>query len=107
MRPRRTSLVLAVASVLALTLPVWAGAKYRVLHDFGSGSDGYGPFGPLVLDSKGNLYGVTGTGGDGCPGGCGTVFELTPLANGHWKEAILYSFPGGDYSYPWGALTFG
>ncbi len=52
-----------------------------VLHSF-SGSDGAFPLG-VVMDSKGNLYGATGQGGDPkCLGsnghGCGVVFEITP-----------------------------
>jgi uncharacterized repeat protein (TIGR03803 family) len=52
-----------------------------VLHSF-SGSDGAFPVG-VVMDSKGNLYGATGQGGDlKCLGsnghGCGVVFEITP-----------------------------
>jgi uncharacterized repeat protein (TIGR03803 family) len=45
----------------------------------------------------------------GCPGGCGTVFELTPpsTAGGPWKEKLLYSFTGqnGDGAYPTGGLV--
>jgi len=101
--------MLAVAFVLALTLPVWGGAKYKVLHNFGSGSDGYGPFGPPVLDNKGNLYGVTGSGGTGqCSDyGCGTVFELVPKAKGTWRETILHNFTAGsDGAIPWSGLVF-
>jgi uncharacterized repeat protein (TIGR03803 family) len=38
-------------------------------------SDGMAPYGPLILDAAGNLYGVAGGGG---ANGGGTVFELTP-----------------------------
>ena len=50
-----------------------------VLHSFGSGSDGKGPYGDVVLDGAGNLYGTTFTGGSSpyCPGGCGVVWEIT------------------------------
>jgi len=49
-----------------------------------SGSDGSDPFGRLLMDESGNLFGATLTGGTGnrChnyppyPAGCGTVFEL-------------------------------
>jgi uncharacterized repeat protein (TIGR03803 family) len=75
--------------------------KETVLHDFGSfGTDGVKPpFGALFVDSSGNVYGTTDGGGkyrDQCP--CGTVYKLTPGANGKWKETILHSFkqgPGG------------
>jgi hypothetical protein len=53
-----------------------------VLYSFTGGSDGAYPVG-VVMDSKGNLYGATGQGGDpNCLGsnghGCGVVFEITP-----------------------------
>jgi len=47
-------------------------------------NDGASPYGGLVIDSAGNLYGTTGYGGTGdCEVlgsklGCGTVFELRP-----------------------------
>jgi uncharacterized repeat protein (TIGR03803 family) len=47
-----------------------------ILHSFGLNSlDGTKPTGKLVMDSEGNLYGITGSGG---PGGGGTVFKVTP-----------------------------
>jgi uncharacterized repeat protein (TIGR03803 family) len=59
-------------------------------------SDGARPSGALVFDSKGNLYGVTGGGGEsGSTADAGTVFELTPNQNGAWTEKVLYSFAGG------------
>jgi uncharacterized repeat protein (TIGR03803 family) len=68
--------------------------KFTVLHTF-HGADG-GPFpdGWLVRDNEGNLYGMSGNGGDlsGCSGlGCGVVFKLDRGG----KETVLYSFTGG------------
>lgn len=56
------------------------------------------PTSSLVFDSKGNLYGTTNKGGGGdsnffCTNGCGTVFQMTPNADGTWKERVLHSFP--------------
>jgi uncharacterized repeat protein (TIGR03803 family) len=67
----------------------------KVLHSFGNGLDGQHPYGSLVFDSTGNLYGTTTAGGtdQSCrPDGCGTVFELFPLGEGVWAEKVLYNF---------------
>lgn len=42
-------------------------------------SDGESPNAGLVQATNGNLYGTTGRGGLYCSGGCGTVFEITPV----------------------------
>ena len=65
--------------------------QFQIIHAFGGPGDGIGPGGGMVMDSKGNLYGVTGAGG--AQGGGGTVYELSPGANGPWTETILHSFP--------------
>jgi uncharacterized repeat protein (TIGR03803 family) len=79
-----------------------------VLYGFRGGDDGGVPWGALVLDKGGNLYGTTyNGGGKACSGeGCGTVFELTPSGSG-WTETILYSFQGGsDGGFPYAGLVF-
>jgi uncharacterized repeat protein (TIGR03803 family) len=48
---------------------------YSELYDFTGGSDGEGPVGNLVMDAKGNLYGVTSGGGSKSGG---VIFEITP-----------------------------
>lgn len=53
----------------------------QVLYSFTGGTDGADPYGGLVKDKLGNLYGTTEQGGDLslCYGrGCGTLFKLTP-----------------------------
>ncbi len=66
--------------------------RETVLYAF-SGSDGSAPYGALVFDTSGNLYGTTVSGGayDG-----GVAFELSPSADGEWTESVLYSFGSGD-----------
>jgi uncharacterized repeat protein (TIGR03803 family) len=81
-----------------------------VLYRFNGGSDGANPlFGDMVFDPSGNLYGTTENGGGvGCSGsGCGTVFELSPIAGG-WTEKILYRFTGegSDGANPYAGVTF-
>ena len=77
----------------------------KVLHIFNNTAS---PWGNLVFDAAGNLYGTTaGGGGTGCGGdGCGTVFELMPGANGDWTETILHSFKGEDGEFPVSGLVF-
>lgn len=57
-----------------------------ILHRF-KGSDGNLPWGGLIEDAEGNLYGTTSEGGSY---GGGTVFRLTPDGT----ETVLHSFSG-------------
>jgi hypothetical protein len=77
--------------------------KFKILHSFTGGSkDGQGPVGNLVLDSSGNLYGVTQTGGSH---GLGAAYELAKPVSGAWKETVLYNFgASGDGSLPQAGL---
>jgi uncharacterized repeat protein (TIGR03803 family) len=83
----------------------------KVLHSFGYGKDGSYPLAGLIFDAAGSLYGTTSDGGaygSGCSGqGCGTVFKLTPGANGKWTEKVLHSFGHGkDGFFPHAGLIF-
>ncbi|MFZ0230408.1 MAG: choice-of-anchor tandem repeat GloVer-containing protein, partial [Mycobacterium sp.] len=69
------------------------GGEFSVVYRFAGGTDGSAPLAKLLIDSSGNLYGTTYSGGGtGCGVGCGTVFELSPQGGGHWTESILYNF---------------
>jgi uncharacterized repeat protein (TIGR03803 family) len=105
-------------TVYQLAPPAQKGGSWTetVLHVFqgNTNNDGASPFGGLVIDSAGNLYGTTAYGGAGnCVvlgvfTGCGTVFELSPpqQKGGVWTETILYSFQsGGDGYVPSGDLV--
>jgi uncharacterized repeat protein (TIGR03803 family) len=78
-----------------------------VLYTFLAEPDGAFPFGDLVSDRSGNLYGTTEIGG---PFQGGTVFKLTrpTTLGGSWTESILYSFgtSSTDGTNPNGALVF-
>ena len=67
-----------------------------VLYTFAGGTDGAIPYGGLIMDAAGNLYGTTSAGGgSGCGGnGCGTVFKLTSGG-----LTVLHSFAGMDGSF--------
>jgi hypothetical protein len=88
-----------------------------VLHVFkgSDGNDGASPFGGLIMDAAGNLYGTTGYDGSGncmlfgSRVGCGIVYELSPPAQkgGDWTETVLYNFQGKeDGQLPIGELVF-
>jgi uncharacterized repeat protein (TIGR03803 family) len=72
----------------------------KVLYSFTGGADGSLPFAGVTLDASGNLYGTTNAGGQS---GFGTIFTLTPGANGTWTEKVLHSFMGGND----GSTSFG
>lgn len=66
--------------------------RFHSLHSF-SGKDGQNPYSSLVVDTQGNLYGVTLQGGG--HRNPGVVFELSPgqgKAGHKWAERILHSF---------------
>jgi uncharacterized repeat protein (TIGR03803 family) len=86
------------------------GWKQIVLYSFEGHDDGWSPFGNLVLDQTGNLYGFTPWGGTGVSCyegqnyGCGTVYKLS-RSHGRWIHTVLYSFSGAaDGAYPWGVI---
>jgi hypothetical protein len=102
-------------TVFELSPPQTKGGQwtYTILYSFKGGKDGYLPFGDLVFDGKGNLYGATYFGGgkgttcDPDYQYCGTVFELSPpkIKGGAWTEKVLHHFAGGtDGKNPNGGL---
>jgi uncharacterized repeat protein (TIGR03803 family) len=76
-----------------------------VLYSFQGGSDGSQPYGSLVMDSSGHLYGTTSAGGSGvvCSGGCGTVYRLTKSGS-TWTDQILVNFTGANGAIPYSNL---
>lgn len=60
------------------------------------------PYGNLLLDQAGNLYGTAISGGQY---GAGVVYKLSPLGGG-WTENVLYGFGGvsGDGTTPYSGL---
>jgi uncharacterized repeat protein (TIGR03803 family) len=63
------------------------GGNLKVLHAF-SGADGLNPFGGVVLDPEGNVYGTTVSGG---VAGSGVVFKINPSQ----VETVLFNFTSG------------
>ncbi len=91
-------------TVFALTPPARGGTMWTetILYSFINTADGYSPVAGLVSDRAGNLYGTTlvggnGTGPDCGVDACGTVFRLTPPAQGQtvWTKTTIYNFQDG------------
>jgi uncharacterized repeat protein (TIGR03803 family) len=80
---------------------VWKVSKKKtetVLHNFAGGLlDGEYPFAGVIMDAKGNLYGVTEMGG---ASSFGTVYELSKKGG----LTLLHSFTGSDGEYPIGGV---
>jgi uncharacterized repeat protein (TIGR03803 family) len=99
----------AALLLIAITVLLAPGAgaqnQYKTLHRFKGGKDGEFMYAGLVFDQNGNLYGATTGGG---AGGNGTVFKLTPQADGSWTKSVLYSFTssGTDGANPYASLIF-
>jgi uncharacterized repeat protein (TIGR03803 family) len=89
-----------LCAAVVLTSAFALGQQYKVLWTLaGPPNDGGIPVSNLVLDQAGNLYGTTEYGG---VNNAGTVFELSPTANGAWTESVLYDFCSdiGQWSLP-------
>jgi uncharacterized repeat protein (TIGR03803 family) len=80
---RRSSTILALAVVMQTA---WAQPKFRILQTVPGGL-----FSGLTFDAKGNLYGVTGGGGEHNDG---SIFELSPGAK-KWRGVYFLGFIPG------------
>src|ERR1035441_219212 len=85
-----------------------ASGSYTSLYTFGnSPTDGANPYAGLAQGSDGNFYGATSGGGTStnCPGGCGSVFRISPKGS----YTNLYSFDGSpnDGAAPHAGLVQG
>jgi uncharacterized repeat protein (TIGR03803 family) len=94
--------IFATSAILICALPLSAASTTKVLYAFAGGSDGEYLDTDLVIDSAGNLYGSTVSGGTHSSG---TVFQLSPSGSG-WTHTVLYSFTGGaDGGEPYKGVT--
>lgn len=80
--------VVLMATLLCAS-SAWAGPGERTLYAFeGGSSSGVGPFGAMIFDKSGNLYGLSNGGGSN---NSGAIFKLTPSETGKWTESVIYS----------------
>ena len=103
MRTCRVALLVLLLPTLVLVTAVARASTETVLYTFpADGSVGLHPYGALISDASGSLYGTTWSGGNS---GAGTVFRLTP-SNGSYSFTLLYSFRGGkDGAFPYSRLA--
>lgn len=77
---------------------------FRTLYSFRGQPDGNFPYGALLFDRRGAIYGTTYYGG---VSGIGAVYKLFPGLTGEWQERVLYSFQDGtDGNSPISNLIF-
>ena len=94
--PGLLNLGLAIATPMAVS----HAATFQTLYSFSGGVDGLAPYGKLVQDSAGILYGVTVSGGTAQRG---NIFRFDPATS---MLTNLYSFSGGvDGSNPQSGLA--
>lgn len=69
------------------------GWALKTLYSFKGQPDAGFPYGGLIFDQSGNLYGTTYYDG---ANDLGAVYQLHPRSDGTWRERVLYSFKGGS-----------
>jgi uncharacterized repeat protein (TIGR03803 family) len=71
-----------------------SGNKWHLttLYSFQDQPDGASPYGGVIFDKDGSLYGTTYYAG---ANDVGTVYKLT-RQHGSWTESVIYSFKGGS-----------
>ena len=97
---------LLIALVTILTLPsafptTVALRASRTDQSQCSVGGGVNPYAGLIFDTAGNLFGTTLLGGRYHDG---SVFELTPGANGKWNKTSPHTFDCTDGAYPYAGL---
>ena len=93
-----------LGAVIQLTATKKGPWREQPIYSFSSyPNDGNQPWGTLIGDSQGNLYGTTFAGGTY---NRGTVYRMAQWASG-WTESVLYSFTGsnGDGANPYAGLS--
>jgi uncharacterized repeat protein (TIGR03803 family) len=98
-------------TVFQLARNAKGGWSESLLYSFcsvgGSCYDGRYPYGGVIFDQTGNIYGTTTAGGAHING---AVFQLTPNQSGSWNETVLHSSltrkNGFDGGTPYDSLIF-
>ena len=91
----------ATSGVVFKLAPGASGWSESVIHAFSGGTDGKYPYGDLIFDTSGNIYGTAFQGGRGY----GVVFELQPTSTGGWVERALRLFANAPAGNPVAGLV--
>lgn len=84
---RMFTFVFTLLIILAFVAAPPASAQTEsVLYSFTTGDGAITPVGSLIMDSSGNLYGVSGSNNEGA------IYELSPSSGGVWTLKILHEF---------------
>ncbi|MFZ0732388.1 MAG: choice-of-anchor tandem repeat GloVer-containing protein [Candidatus Sulfotelmatobacter sp.] len=96
------NVVVVIAAVFSLAMCAEAANTYSVVRNF-SPRSGDIPYGGLLMDQAGNLYGADSSGGTQ---NWGAIFELTPNGKGGWTYTEIYDCgKADDCSVPVGSLV--
>lgn len=95
-----SQILIAAFALAAITFSLAVRSQAQtttILKQFDQKSDGGFPYGGVLIDASGNVYGTTTRGGSTsgtfCGLGCGVVFELSKLSTGRWSETVLRDLP--------------
>lgn len=90
--------------VFELTPMAFGKWDFKTIYTFQGQPDASFPYGALLFDPSGNIYGTTYYGG---VNGIGAVYKLSPQPVGEWTEDVIYSFQQGtDGNSPISNLVF-
>jgi uncharacterized repeat protein (TIGR03803 family) len=90
--------------VFELTPMAFGKWDFKTIYTFQGQPDASFPYGALLFDPSGNIYGTTYYGG---ANGIGAVYKLSPQPVGEWTEDVIYSFQQGtDGNSPISNLVF-
>jgi uncharacterized repeat protein (TIGR03803 family) len=97
-RAAKGASVLAILLALVIIAIPAAAQTFTVLHEFAGGLDGIQPAEGVAVDTSGNVYGMSQSGGGF---NYGIVYRLSPAE----QESFLHSFIGSEGLWPDGVCT--
>ncbi|HEY1769390.1 MAG TPA: choice-of-anchor tandem repeat GloVer-containing protein [Chthoniobacterales bacterium] len=101
-RSKHNAAAFLCCGIVTLLFNFASASTTQIIYSFAGDEDGEYADTDIALDSAGNIYGTTVSGGDF---GGGTVWELTPSGQS-WTHTVLYDFHGeADGGEPYKGVT--